>query len=73
MTIDSATTLRNTSEVAAKMTVQNEIQKEVLKDTMGPDSLPKQILSLMAASQPQQSVQNIAQGQIQRGFLDVKV
>lgn len=73
MTIDNATRIKNTSEVMQNMTVQNEVQKEILKDTAGAHSLPKQLITLISSNQPQQSVQETAKNQISRGFLDVKV
>lgn len=77
MTIDSGMTIKNTTDVRPPMTVQNEVQKEIqkemLKDSMGADGLQKQLLSLISQSQPQSSVQNTAQNQIQRGYLDIKV
>jgi hypothetical protein len=55
------------------MTVQNEIQKEVLKDTMGANGMQKQLLSLLSSPQPQQTAQKTAQEQIQKGYLDIKI
>lgn len=77
MTIDSATSLRNTSDVKPPMTVQNEVQKqlqqEMLKDSMGTDGFQKQLLSLISSSQPTASVQQTAQNQLQKGYLDIKI
>ncbi len=57
------------------MSVQNEIQKEVLQQTMGtnPDSPQKQLLQMIASSQPQQA-QQTAQEQIKNGKpLDIRI
>jgi hypothetical protein len=57
------------------ITVQNEIQKEVLKDTLGSDagSTQKQLLAMLANTQPQDSIQKTAQNQIKKGYLDIRV
>ena len=77
MTIDTAPTLRYTSDVKPPKTVQNDVQKqlqqEMLKDSMGTHGFQKQLLSLISSSQPQTSVQSTAQNQLQRGYLDVKI
>ena len=73
MTIDGAQNLQQVSEVKPALTIQHEVQKEVLKETMSGEGIQKQLLAMMASSQPQQSVQATAQNQISRGFLDIKV
>lgn len=55
-------------------TVQNGIQKEMLKESlMGTSSMQNQMLQLLASAQPLQSIQDTAQKQIEKGYLDIKV
>ena len=58
---------------------QQQLQIEMLKQSAGgnimsnDNSLQKQLLQIMAAVAPQQQIQSIAQSQIAKGFLDIKI
>jgi len=58
---------------------QQQLQIEMLKQAtsgniMSDDNtLQKQLLQIMAAVAPQQQIQTVAQAQIARGFLDIKI
>lgn len=58
---------------------QQQLQIEMLKQAAGgnimsnDNSLQKQLLQIMAAVSPQQQIQSIAQTQIAKGFLDIKI
>lgn len=54
-------------------TVQNELQKDIFKQTVDAGSTQNQILQLLASTQPVLQIQQVAQNQIAKGFLDVKV
>ena len=72
MTIDALKNQEvNTPEKRA-MSVQNEIQKEVLKNSVNVD-FQKQLLQMLATSQPQQHIKETVQNQLSKGFLDIKV
>jgi hypothetical protein len=75
MTVDNVQTQQTQAEEKPPVTVQNEIQKEVLKDAVGagPESTQKQLLALLANTQPQESIQQTAQNQIKKGYLDIRV
>jgi hypothetical protein len=54
--------------------VQNNLQKDVLKEaTNGSSSAPKQMLQLLAATQPLAQIQSTAQNQLSKGYLDIKI
>lgn len=54
--------------------VQMELQKQMLKEaTMGASSIQNQMLQLLASAQPVQNVQQTAQKQLEKGYLDIKV
>lgn len=57
----------------ANTTVQNELQKDIFKQTIDAGSTQNQILQLLASTQPVLQIQQIAQNQIAKGYLDVKV
>ena len=58
----------------APQSVQNGLQKEVMQETLqGTSSIQNQMLQMMASSRPPQSVQETAQKQIEKGYLDIKV
>jgi len=58
---------------------QQQLQVEMLKQASGgnimsdDNSLQKQMLQIMAATAPQKQIQTVAQSQIARGFLDIKI
>ncbi|HOV92435.1 MAG TPA: hypothetical protein PLC04_05080 [Candidatus Kapabacteria bacterium] len=58
---------------------QQQLQIEMLKQASGgnimsnDNSLQKQLLQIMAAIGPQQQIQQVAQAQIAKGFLDIKI
>jgi hypothetical protein len=54
--------------------VQNTLQKDVLKEAVnGNSSSPKQMIQLLAATQPLAQIQSTAKNQISKGFLDIKI
>ncbi len=57
----------------AATTVQNEIQKDIFKQTIDAGSTQNQILQILSSAQPVLQIQQVAQNQIAKGFLDVKV
>ncbi len=57
----------------ANITVQNEVQKDIFKQTIDAGSTQNQILQLLASAQPVIQIQQVAQNQIAKGYLDVKV
>jgi hypothetical protein len=57
----------------ANTTVQNEVQKDIFKQTIDAGSTQNQILQLLASTQPVLQIQQVAQNQIAKGYLDVKV
>jgi hypothetical protein len=57
----------------ASTTVQNEVQKDIFKQTIDAGSTQNQILQLLASTQPVLQIQQVAQNQIAKGYLDVKV
>jgi hypothetical protein len=73
MTIDKVDKQQSQSYEKPQLTVQNELQKDVLKQTMNPDGLQKQLLQVLANQQPLQQIQQTAQNQIAKGTLNVKV
>jgi hypothetical protein len=73
MTIDKVDKQEPTTYEKPAMTVQNELQKDVMKQTMDPDGMQKQLLQVLANAQPLQQIQQTAQNQIAKGSLNVKV
>jgi hypothetical protein len=57
------------------MAVQNELQREVFREAIGIGdlSIQKQLMQLLMSAQPILQVQQTAQNQISKGFLDIKV
>ncbi|MBE2190117.1 MAG: hypothetical protein KGZ71_10735 [Desulfobulbaceae bacterium] len=57
------------------MSVQHELQKEVLRESVGIGdlSIQKQLMQLLMSAQPIIQVQQTAQNQIAKGYLDIKV
>ncbi len=55
--------------------VQNELAKEVLREAVGTGdlSIQKQLMQLLMSAQPLIQAQQIAQHQIEKGYLDIKV
>jgi hypothetical protein len=60
-------------------TPQQQLQIEMLQQTtkggiVGTDNnLQKQLLQMMAAATPQQQIQAVAQNQLSKGYLDIKI
>ncbi|OGU16322.1 MAG: hypothetical protein A2X61_05260 [Ignavibacteria bacterium GWB2_35_12] len=73
MTIDKVTEQEVNATEKPQITVQNEIQKDVIKETMDAESTQKQLLQILASAQPQQQILQTAKDQIEKGYLDVKV
>jgi hypothetical protein len=73
MTIDKVTEQDVNTTEKTPITVQNEIQKDVIKEAMGAESTQKQLLQVLATAQPQQQIQQTAKDQIDKGYLDIKV
>lgn len=76
MTIGNVSNQTNDQGEKPALTVQLEIQKDVLKDTMGASGTQKQLLQLMNQSNqltPNQSTQQVARNQISKGYLDIKI
>jgi hypothetical protein len=76
MTIESIPNQPNYNAEKPPVSVQNELQKDVLKEASGQNtnSMQKQLLQMLASQQPQQSVQQTAQNQLKEyGRVDVKV
>ncbi len=64
------------SEEKPPVTVQNELQKEVIEENKsgkGSTANQNQTLSVISATQPQEQIQQTAKNQISKGYLDVKV
>lgn len=57
------------------VTVQNELAKEVFREAVGTGdlSIQKQLMQLLMSAQPLIQAQQIAQSQIEKGYLDIKV
>ncbi len=64
-----------TQKEAPPLNVQQELQKDIMKEASGvnQNSTQKQLLQMMATAQPLQQIQQTAQAQIERGELDIKV
>lgn len=74
MTIDKVTEQRMTDYEKPPVTVQNELQKDVRKQTYSATTgMQKELLQMMASSPPEKIAQKTAQDQLKQGYLDVKV
>ena len=73
MTIDKVTEQDANVTEKPPITVQNEIQKDVIKEAIGAESTQKQLLQVLATAQPQQQIQQTAKDQLEKGYLDIKV
>lgn len=74
MTINSIQQQETTAAEKPPVTVQNEIHKEAYKEAVGEEiNYQKNLIQMIASAQPQQQIQQTAQNQIARGFLDVRV
>lgn len=76
MTIDKVQDQQATIPEKEPISVQNEMKKDMLKETAQENNLPQQILQLLASAQPvqpNQQLQETAKSQIQKGYLDIKV
>ena len=74
MTIDKVVNQRTPETEKPPVTVQNELQKDVGKQTVSATSgMQKELLQMMASAPPEKTAQKTAQDQLKRGFLDVKV
>ena len=73
MTIDKVNSQEVNATEKPPLTVQNEIQKDIIKETISTEGSHKQVLQIMASAQPQQQIQQTAKAQIEKGSLDVKV
>ena len=64
-----------TNKEEPQLDVQQKLQKDVMEDAQGmnQNSTQKQLLQMMATTQPLQQIQQTAQAQIERGELDIKV
>ncbi|MBM2816925.1 MAG: hypothetical protein HW421_3687 [Ignavibacteria bacterium] len=72
MTVDNIKVQEPTGPEKKQLTVQNEIQKDVIKETFQGD-VQKQLLQTLASAQPSQQVQKVAQNQISKGYLNIKI
>jgi hypothetical protein len=58
----------------SQVNTQQALQQEVLQETTtGAQSPQKQMMALLASVQPEKQVQQTAQDQLQKGFLDVRI
>jgi hypothetical protein len=73
MTVNNVSTQQTVEPEKSPMTVQLELQKDVMKDTMGANGPQKQLSASLANTQPSQQVQRTALEQLSRGYLDIKV
>ena len=73
MTIEGIQDQRTKYEAPNATTPQQEIQKEVLRQTMNGENTQQQMLQLLATVQPMQQIADTAKNQISRGFLNIKV
>lgn len=73
MVIENIQKQETQSGEKASTTVQNELQKDIFKQTVDAGSTQNQILQLLASTQPVLQIQQVAQNQIAKGYLDVKV
>ncbi len=72
MTIDNILAVKQGAQPVSG--VQQQIQTNVLKNIMGADGLPNQLLEFMKSStNDMKSLQAAAQVQIKSGYLDIKV
>ena len=75
MTINNVQKIEVTASEKPPVTVQNDVQKEITKETFGstPVSTQKQVLQALSYAQPIQQIQQTAQNQISKGYLDIRV
>ncbi|MCX6153525.1 MAG: hypothetical protein NT007_05140 [Candidatus Kapabacteria bacterium] len=72
MTINSVQDAQAVSAEKRALTVQMEIQKDVLKDTVQSDT-NKQLMQTLASAQPVVQVQNTAKNHISKNKVDIKI
>jgi hypothetical protein len=73
MTIDPLRSQNTGTSDLYTMPVQMEIQKDILKQTIGADDTQKMLLQLLANAQPQQAINKTIQDQISKGHIDLKI
>ena len=74
MTIDKVSNQRTQELEKPPMTVQNELQKDVQKQTVSTTSgMNKELLQMMASVPPEKMIQKTVQEQRKEGYLDIKV
>jgi hypothetical protein len=74
MTIDKVSNQKTQELEKTPLTVQNELQKDVLKQTVSTTSgMQKELLQMMQSAPPEKVLQRTAQDQLKRGYLDIKV
>lgn len=75
MTIDPLKQQQANEGSKPPLSVQFEIQKEVFQQSIGvsPNSLQNQLMQLIANLPTLQQAQQVAQAQISKGFLDIKI
>ena len=75
MTVDSLTKQESKTPEKIPISVQHELNKEVQKEATGTGAVSsqKQLMQLITVAQPQQSVQQTAQKQLQKGHVDIKI
>lgn len=76
MTIDTIKNQEYYTHNAPPVSVQNDLAGEMLKESMGQgqSSYQKQLLQIIASAQPQQSIQDTFQKQMdQKGSFDILV
>ncbi len=73
MTIDKVQEQNLQQVEKPPITVQNEIQQAIVKDTVSAESSQKQLLQVLASQQPQEQIHQTAKDQIDKGHLDIKV
>ncbi|MGQ9819845.1 MAG: hypothetical protein ACUVQ1_07985 [Candidatus Kapaibacteriales bacterium] len=75
MTIERLNQQQTNQGSKPPISVQFEIQKEVFRQSMGvsPNSLQNQLMQLIVNLPTLQQAQQVAQAQISKGFLDIKI
>jgi predicted RNA binding protein with dsRBD fold (UPF0201 family) len=73
MTIDKVQEQEANSSEKKPITVQLEIQKELLKEEIQGGNTQKQVIQLLAGVGPQQQIQDTAKNQLSKGFVDIKI
>ena len=73
MTIDKVQEQEASTPEKPPVTVQNEIQKDVVEQTTDGENTQKNLLALLAAVQPKQQIDKTAQDQLEKGHIDIKV